>query len=164
MHIETNETVRHLVVSIVEDFRSQLNGPFHRGGVTGLSFSAVRGLDDEKVCGFQIETGGSEWQEQVFTIRTCTGGHVEQRKVSCRAERAVEEITSYDLWMDVDTLKGLHRLAREHVQQSEIARDRRGQLDKEEVIFSKFLDKTLLYYSQAKETVSPAGSTKQCGE
>lgn len=153
MKIEIDEIVRQLVANIAEDFWRQLDGPFHRGGAKGLSFSAVRGSKDNAVSGFRIETGGLEWQERLSTIRTVTGTWVEESTASSDGCENLEEPRVYRLRMNVEMLEGLHRMAKEYVEQAEALRDRSGRLVRAADLRIKFLDAALSYYHGKVETI-----------
>jgi len=149
---KSHETIRQLVVSIVEDFRKQLDGPFHRGGTIGLSFSIVRVPEDDKVCGFGIVTGGSEWQEGLSTIRTVSEMGVSESTLSGGGENP-EEQKVYRVWMNVETLEGLHRFARRYVEEAEASRDRSGRIKGETALYDRFLEEALSYYDKQASAI-----------
>ncbi len=152
MATKTDEMLDQLFMSIVADFQSQLDGPFHRGGASGLSFEPVREPDGDQVCGFRVVTGGLDWQAQLSTIRTCDVDGVLQRRSSAEGEREGQEPIRYRLWMNVETLEGLHKLARDYVKQTESGRDWTGRVSGEQELYRTFVDKAARDYQQAEET------------
>lgn len=152
MITETDETLEQLFRGIVEDFQSQLDGQFHRGGPSGLSFEPVREPDEDPVRGFRIVTGGSEWQARPVTVRACAEGGVLQLTGCLEVEGEKQDPVKYSLWMNVETLEGLHRLAREYVQQNEIAQDCAGRIAGEQDLYRRVMEKVAAYYRQAEQT------------
>lgn len=157
MQPNTDETIRKLLASIVEDFWKQLDGPFHRGGASGLSFSAIRSPIENEVCGFQIVTGGSEWQERLSTIRVLDEIGVIESTVVCEDCQNPEKQKMYHTWMSAETLEGLHRIAKEFVQHVETLRDRAGRVNGESELYGQFLETALSYYYRNAEMIDFQG-------
>lgn len=141
-----DETLLQLFRSIVKDFQSQLEGPFHRGGARGLTFSVIPSRREDSVCGFRIVTGGSEWQEKVSSIRTVSDMGVKELNLTGDDKDYPEISKVHCIWMDVETLEGIHRIAKQYIEQAEISRDRSGSIRGEFELFDQFLEKALSYY------------------